>query len=70
MTPLQSILINRAVYEGKNPDIYLSVRQLSMLTYIKLHPDRSWRNRSNDPDFTSSWKEILMEVGNITGETF
>ena len=63
MTPLQAVLINRAVYEGKDPDIYLSARQLSMLTHIEMNPERSWRNRSNDSDFTSSWKELLMELG-------
>ena len=62
VTPLQAILINRAVYERKNPDIYLSPHQLSALDLIELHPERNWRNRINDSDFTSSWNELLMEL--------
>jgi hypothetical protein len=62
LTPMQEILINRAVFENGNPDVYLSPRQRSMLSYILRHPDIDWQRRTGDPDFRGSWNEIQEKM--------
>jgi hypothetical protein len=65
VTSMQAMLINRAVYEHANPDVYLSQWQLKLLGYIKKHPGRDWKNRINDPNFTSSWNDALEGIGSF-----
>lgn len=58
LTSMQAIRVNQALAERKNPDVFLSPGQLTMLAYITEHPYLNWQRRTDDTDFTSSWSKV------------
>jgi hypothetical protein len=59
LTGMQSIRINRAVFERRNPDIYLSPRQRDMLAFVSTNPGIDWDRRGIHDDLYVSWNELV-----------
>jgi hypothetical protein len=63
MTPLQAILVNRALYQGENPAPYLSPRQLAILKAVENRPIGGWKDRLQSGHFIHDWYEVAREAG-------
>lgn len=44
MLPNQATRVNTAVGLGGDPNIFLSPKQLELLTYVKINPEKGWKN--------------------------
>jgi hypothetical protein len=62
LTDMQAIRINRAVFEGRDPGVYLSPVQRDMLARVSAGTGSTWERKGNHEDFTLSWNEFVRTM--------
>lgn len=63
MSDYQQVLVNRALFGGKDPRALLSPRQLRMAEAIMTRPRISWANRIATDRFAADWDEVWRQIG-------
>jgi len=61
MSALQQAKVNAAIGNNKNPDRYLSPRQLAVGKYIAKHKDQNWASQINQ-EMEATWYPMLDKV--------
>ncbi len=59
MLQLQASLVNSAIGSRSSPDIYLSPRQLIILSYVKKNPNLGWIYTIGRDEITTTWNDTL-----------
>jgi len=59
MMQLQASLINSAIGSRRSPDIYLSPRQLKILSYVRKNPNLGWKDTIGKKELTTTWNYAL-----------
>ncbi len=69
MTETQAARVNSAIGSKRNPDGFLSPRQIALIETVRKHPSASWPTVVGTTDITRAWKEVSAVAVRVSGQS-